>query len=91
MSNSVRDNPALNRFELDVDGTVAFIAYTGSPGVLSLDHTEVPDALSGKGVGSALVRGTLELIKGRGERIVPRCKFVAGYIAKHPEYGELVK
>ena len=47
-------------------------------------HTEVPEALSGQGVGSKLVRGTLDAVRGDGAKVVPRCEFVAAYIERHP-------
>jgi hypothetical protein len=48
-------------------------------------HTEVPKELEGRGIGSTLVRGALELAKGQGLTIKARCPFVATYIRKHPD------
>ena len=90
MSATVHDNTKSHRFELDVNGTTAFIRYSRSSGVVTLIHTEVPESLSGQGVGSNLARGTLELLRARGARIVPECPFVAAYIRKHPEFADLV-
>ena len=87
---SVRDNKALHRFELDADGHVAFVTYRMGKNVITLVHTEVPKALSGKGIGSRLVRGTLDLVRAAGLKLVPVCPFVAAYIEKHPEYRDLV-
>jgi hypothetical protein len=53
-------------------------------------HTEVPEALSGQGVGSRLVRGALDLIRAEGLMVVPSCSFVAAWIGKHPDYADLV-
>ncbi len=86
----VIDNAERNRFELAVPGGVAFATYRRSPGVVTVIHTEVPEALSGRGVGSELARGLLDMIRSRGEKVVPRCKFIAGFIAKHPEYSDIV-
>jgi len=49
---NVRNNTALNRFELDLDGATAAAYYTLSPGVITFTHTEVPAAMSGHGIGS---------------------------------------
>ncbi len=86
----VRDNPALSRFEMDVDGATAFATYRRSPGVVTFVHAEVPEALSGKGVGSALAKGALELVRARGEKVVAKCPFIASYIRKHPEVQDLL-
>jgi predicted GNAT family acetyltransferase len=50
----------------------------------------VPAALNGKGIGSALVRGLLDLARAQKLTVKPLCPFVAGYIAKYPEYADLV-
>jgi len=85
MPSAVRDNPQLHRFELDADGHVAFSEYQRAGDTITFMHTEVPKALEGRGIGSALVRGALEIAKAQGLAIKARCPFVAGYIKKHPE------
>lgn len=86
----VTDNTARNRFELDVEGAVAFATYAMAGNTLVLLHTEVPAALSGKGVGSALARGVLDEVRRRGLKILPRCEFMAAYIERHPQYEDVL-
>lgn len=86
----VVDNTERNRFELARPEGIAFATYRRSPGVVTVIHTEVPEAMSGHGVGSELARGLLDMIRARGERVVPQCPFLRGYIGKHPEYADLV-
>ena len=59
--------------------------------MLHLLHAEVPPALGGRGLGTRLVREALELIRSRGERIVPVCPFVVSFVARHAEYASLVQ
>ena len=87
----VRDNTERHRFELDADGHVAFSNYRRDDGTITIMHTEVPKELGGKGIGSVLVRGLLEIVRAQGLKVVPLCPFVAGYIAKHPEYADLLR
>jgi len=87
----VRDNTELHRFELDVDGHIAFVTYEIGPGRIILQHTEVPKALSGRGVGSTFARGVLDEIRRRDLHVVPRCEFVAEFIARNPAYADLVE
>lgn len=86
----VRDNAALNRFELEVDGHTAVAYYQPSPGLLTFTHTEVPPELGGRGVGSTLVNGALELARAQGFKIASRCPFVSAYLGKHPEFNDLL-
>jgi predicted GNAT family acetyltransferase len=51
----------------------------------------VPQELSGRGIGSRLARGVLHDIRAAGLKIAAKCPFMAGYIAKHPEYADLVQ
>ena len=90
MDAAVRDNPDRNRFELEADGQLAVAYYQLAPGVITFTHTQVPQEMSGHGVGSTLVRGALEAVRARGLKVVAKCPFVSAYIAKHPEYGDLL-
>ncbi len=87
---TVHDNPALNRFELEVDGVIAFSEYRHKPGVVTFIHTLVPDELGGKGVGSKLARGALDMVRARGEKVIAKCPFIAAFIKKHAEYQDLL-
>ncbi len=86
----VRDNPAASRFEMTGGDAVAFVEYTRAGDRIVLAHTEVPEASSGRGVGSKPVRGALDALRGSGVKVVPRCEFVAPYIERHPEYRDLL-
>ncbi len=86
---AVRDNKAQNRFELDVEGAVAFANYRLTPSAVIITHTETPRSLRGRGIASELVRGALELIRADGRKVVAGCSFVVDYLAKHPEAADL--
>jgi uncharacterized protein len=86
----VVDNPERRRFELAHDGHVAFSAYRREPGQIVITHTEVPEAFRGKGLGSALAKGALDLVRTSGDKLVARCPFIASYIESHPEYQDLL-
>ena len=89
-SDEVRDNPARHRFELEADGHLAIAVDSLAPGVVPFIHTEVPDALAGRGIGSRLAKGALAQVRDRGLKVVPRCPFIRGYIEKHPEWQDLL-
>jgi len=86
---TLRDNPALSRFELDVEGHVAFANYQPRNGAWAITHTEVPYALRDRGIGSQLVRAVLEHARQQGMKVVPACGFVRHFMAQHPEFGDL--
>ena len=87
----VRNNAEELRYEALRDGElVGIVRYRIEPGVVVLVHTEVDEAVEGTGVGSQLVRGALDDLRVRGVGLVPVCPFVAAYLRRHPEYGDLV-
>ncbi len=89
MSSNVRDNTDRHRFEFDTDGHIAFSNYKRADGLLTILHTEVPKALEGRGIGSALVRGVLDIARAQGLKVNPLCPFVKAYLDRHPEYADL--
>ena len=87
----VRDVPDQSAYEVTVDGGHAGWAYySRGQGEVVFTHTEVDDAFEGQGVGSALARGALDDARARGEQVLPRCAFIAGWIAHHEDYLDLV-
>lgn len=91
MPETVVDNEASHRFEFPVPGGIAFVDYRRSGSTLFLVHAEVPASLRGGGIGARLVRETLELIRSRGETIVPACSYVRSFVDRHPEFADLVR
>ena len=86
----IEDVPDRNRFETRVDGIAAEVEYRVEGDTLRLIHTNVPEELEGRGVGSRLARFALEEARRRRLRVWPDCPFVAAYIRRHPEYLDLV-
>ena len=70
MTSNVRDNADRHRFELDADGHIAFSNYKRAEGVLTILHTEVPKALEGRGIGSALIRGVLDIARSQRLKVI---------------------
>ena len=87
---AITDNTARGRYEMVVDGQTAYVTYARQNGRMTLMHTEVPDTLAGRGIGSALARAVLDDIRRRELRVVPECEFIAGYIKRHPDFADLV-
>ncbi|MEN3540569.1 GNAT family N-acetyltransferase [Microbispora sp. ZYX-F-249] len=87
----VADNPEASRFEITVDGALAgFADYRLKGPAISFTHTEIDPAFEGRGLGSTLVRAALDAARDAGLEVLPFCPFVQRYIARHPEYLDLV-
>jgi predicted GNAT family acetyltransferase len=88
----VVDNPSERRFEVHLKGVVVGRAHylTAGDSVI-VSHTEVDEGHEGQGLGSLLVRETLERIRASGKSVIPTCSFTAAYIRRHPEFIDLVE
>jgi uncharacterized protein len=51
----------------------------------------VPEELSGKGVGSRLVKGALDQVRELGLKVIAQCPFVKAFIDKNGQYADLLK
>jgi predicted GNAT family acetyltransferase len=64
--------------------------YRLGDGGITLDHTETPPQARGRGLASRLTAAVLGIARDRGLKVVPRCPFVRAYLAKHPEFRDLL-
>lgn len=87
---SVVNNEERQQFQVRVDGEIAYLEYRWSDGVLVLMHTEVPEKLGGRGIGSALAGYAFGYARERGLRVKVYCPFVLAWLKKHPQFGEMV-
>ena len=89
---TLQNNVDGHRYEIHVDGVLAgFAEYNLLEGAVLFTHTEILLAFEGQGLGSKLARYALDDVRAKGVWAIPVCKFIAGYIHKHPEYIDLVK
>jgi predicted GNAT family acetyltransferase len=62
-----------------------------SPHLIIIDHTAVPDALRGKGVGQALAAHAIEEARKGGWKIIPLCPFMRAQTLRHPEWQDVIQ
>ncbi len=86
----ITHNEQAQRFETTIDGHTGYISYQERGDTLVYDHTIVPQALGGRGVGSDLVKHALDYARANHKKVVPQCSFVSAYINKHSDYQDLL-
>lgn len=88
---AVVDNPERRRFEVRRGRkVVGWAAYDQTAEIVVFTHTEVLPRWEGQGLGSLLVRATLDHVRALEMRVLPVCPFVNGWIDRHPDYQDLL-
>lgn len=88
-----RRNDELHRYEALVGTDVAAYAEfkLAPPARIIFTHTVSEKAYAGKGIATRLVEWALGDARDRGERIVPRCPFVASYLLDHRQFDDAIE
>jgi uncharacterized protein len=88
---STVDNLPARRYEwYEGEDLAGFLRYHLDGDRIDLLHTEVAAGFEGRGIGSRLARHALDEARRRHRTVIPSCPFVRGWIAKHPDYLDLV-
>lgn len=73
------------------DGAEAEMTFSkAGEHMIIIDHTEVPDAFRGQGVGVRLVERAVEDARKSGKKILPLCPFAAAQFKRHAEWSDVL-
>ncbi|WP_020570683.1 GNAT family N-acetyltransferase [Neolewinella persica] len=86
----VVNKPKKFRFEVVSGALISKLEYRLGRYKIALVHTEVPEELQGQGIGGALIRTALQHARDNELIVLPYCPFVAAYLARHPEWNDIV-
>ena len=78
------------RFHATVDGHLCVLDYQLRDNTMIIQHTGVPSVIGGRGIAAELTRHALDSARQRGWRVLPLCSYAVAYIARYPEYQDLV-
>lgn len=92
MDIAYKDDGKKGAFYVEVNGEVLAemtFVWAGAHKMI-IDHTEVSESLSGKGVGKQMVQAAVERARAKGFRILPLCPFAKAVFDKVPEYHDVL-
>jgi uncharacterized protein len=88
----VTRNPERERYEIwSGDELAGFSAYHERDQTTVFTHTQIDSAFSGQGLGTTLVRESLDDTVRRGRTIVPVCPFVTRVLRDTSDYDDHVR
>lgn len=92
MEISSTENGSHGRYSTTLEGHTGEMTYSrSSPHLIIVDHTAVPDALRGKGVGQALAFHAIGEARKGGWKIIPLCPFMRAQVERHPEWRDVIQ
>ncbi|MFI9507065.1 GNAT family N-acetyltransferase [Nocardia sp. NPDC052566] len=91
MSTEVRNNTALERFEIYVDSAIAgYVEYQDTVSERAFVHTEIYPQHEGQGYGRVLIEAALNATRAEGLGALPMCPMVHHFIETRPQYLSMV-
>lgn len=87
---NVEDRTGESRLVLEAEGHLAELQYRVHNGKLIIVHTEVPEALGGRGLGGALVGAAIDKAVAESLVLWPWCPYARSWLQKHPEESSVV-
>ena len=92
MNIQLQETGSHGRYSAIVEGHTAEMTFSrSSPQLIIIDHTAVPDALRGKGVGQALAAHAIEEARKGGWKIIPLCPFMRAQAQRHPDWQDVIQ
>ena len=82
MTDIFKNNQSSRRYELDVDGEIAYATYHVDGQTLYIDYVEAPLALRGTGAAGRLMEHIVADAKGRNYSITPICGYAASWLRR---------
>ncbi|MCB1865455.1 MAG: N-acetyltransferase [Chromatiales bacterium] len=86
----ITHNPAANRFQAELAGATAMLEYRIAGNTVTIFHTLVPPEHRGQGVAAELARTALDWARTQSLRVVPQCSYIAAFMRRNREYGDLL-
>jgi predicted GNAT family acetyltransferase len=89
-NHDIHHDPVAHRFTTRVDGLEAEVNYHYDGDLIVINHTGVPRAIEGRGIGSALVRAVFDFARETGAKVRPACSYAAAWVERHAQYADVL-
>ena len=88
----LEEGPSRGRYVFRDGGNEAEMTWSrAGERLIIIDHTEVPAAFRGQGVGAALVERAVSDARATGRRITPLCPFAAAQFRRNPDWADVLQ
>jgi len=88
---TLEETDTKGRYAFSEGGHTAEMTFSKAGATLIIiDHTEVPDAFRGEGVGLALFTRAVADARADGRKILPLCPFAAAQFRRHTDWADVL-
>lgn len=87
---AVHDNTHEQRFELALNGGMAFADYRREGERIILPYVEASPELRGTGAAGRLMEGIMQIARREDRKVVPICGYAVSWMRRHEEYHDLL-
>ena len=88
--NNISDNTDDSRYELNIDGHMAYVNYKRAGDILTIEMVFTPKELRGRGIAGELMAHIVAEAKAQNLKINPFCGYAKSWLDKQPEYQDIV-
>ncbi|WP_411851471.1 GNAT family N-acetyltransferase [Stenotrophomonas sp. LGBM10] len=90
----VEHDEVQHRFQARVQGHLALLDYQiqtrNRRKRMVITHTEVPEAIGGRGIAGELTKVALRYAREHKLKVVPACAYAEAFMQRHAEYDDLL-
>lgn len=79
-----------HRFQARIQGNLALLDYQIKRKRMVIIHTEVPEAIAGRGIAGELTKVALRYARDNKYKVVPACAYAEQFFQRHTEYDDLL-
>jgi predicted GNAT family acetyltransferase len=89
---SLEEGASKGRYVYRADGREAEMTFSkAGEHLIIIDHTDVPDAFRGQGIGARLVARAVDDARSAGKKIMPLCPFANAQFRRHKEWADVLR
>ncbi len=86
----MKNNSSLSRYEMEIDGHVAYANYRIDGEIINIDYVFAPEELRGSGAAGKLMEEIARMARDKKMKILPICGYASVWLRRSKEYRDLV-
>lgn len=86
----MKNNSSLSRYEMEIDGHVAYANYRIDGEIINIDYVFAPEELRGSGAAGKLMEEIARMARDKKMKILPICGYASVWLRRSKEYRDLM-